>query len=105
MSLTNCEITFQICQEIGLCDQSTTVIATDEVTATSSYCEICEFAITKLDEMLEDKKNEQEIKDALDSLCSYLPNSIAGECKTFVDTYTDMIIEMLTNDVTPKEVI
>ena len=83
----------------------TLFIVNDEVTATSSYCEICEFAITKLDEMLEDKKNEQEIKDALDSLCSYLPNSIASECKTFVDTYTDMIIEMLTNDVTPKEVI
>jgi saposin len=55
--------------------------------------------------MLKDKNNEQEIKDALDSLCSYLPNSVSTECKTFVDTYTDMIIEMLTNDVTPKEVI
>ena len=88
-----------------MCDQTTTVSVTDEVTATGSYCEICEFAITKLDEMLEDKTNEQEIKDALDSLCSYLPNSVASECKTFVDTYTDMIIEMLTNDVTPKEVI
>ena len=88
-----------------MCDQATTVIVSDEVTATASYCEICEFAITKPDEMLEDKTNEQEIKDALDSLCSYLPSSIKSECKTFVDTYTDMIIEMLTNEVTPKEVI
>ena len=55
--------------------------------------------------MIEDKNNEQQIKDALDSLCTYLPNSIAGECKNFVDTYTDMIIEMLTSDVTPQEVI
>merc|ERR1711894_657720 len=41
--------------------------------------------------------------NALDSLCTYLPSSIGGECKNFVDTYTDLIIEMLTNDVTPKE--
>ena len=88
-----------------MCDKPTTVVATNEVAETAGYCEICEFAITKLDEILEDKSNEQEIKDALDSLCAYLPNSIKDECKTFVDTYTDMIIEMLTNDVTPKEVI
>ena len=68
-------------------------------------CELCEFAVTKLDEMIEDKNNEQQIKDALDNLCTYLPNSIAGECKNFVDTYTDVVIEMLTNDVTPQEVI
>ena len=54
--------------------------------------------------MIEDKNNEQQIKDALDSLCAYLPNSIAGECKNFVDTYTDVVIEMLTNDVTPEQV-
>merc|ERR1712038_684451 len=94
----------EICQEIGLCDKPTTVVARNEVAETAEYCEICEFAITKLDEILEDKSNEQEIKDALDSLCAYLPNSIKDECKTFVDTYTDMIIEMLTNDVTPKEI-
>ena len=67
-------------------------------------CELCEFAVTQLEALVEDKKNEQQIKDALDNLCFYLPSSISGECKNFVDTYTDMIIEMLTNDVTPQEV-
>jgi len=94
----------EICQEIGLCDKPTTVVVSNEITSNGGYCEICEFAITKLDEILEDKNNEQEIKDALDSLCAYLPNSIADQCKTFVDTYTDMIIEMLTNNVSPKEI-
>ena len=79
-------------------------MANDEMSSTGSTCELCEFAITKLDEMLQDKHNEQEIKDALDKLCDYMPMSITDECKTFVSTYTDTIIEMLTNDVTPKEV-
>ena len=79
-------------------------MANKVVPLTAGTCEICEFAITKLDDLLEDKNNEEEIKEALESLCAYLPNSVAGECNTFVDTYTDMIIDMLTNGVTPKEV-
>ena len=67
-------------------------------------CELCEFAITKLDEILKDNNTDEEIKDALDSLCTYLPKSISGECKTFVDTYTDIIIDMLTQELSPKEV-
>ena len=87
-----------------MCDKGPVARARDELVK-GMPCSLCEFAVTKLDEMIEDKNNEQQIKDALDSLCTYLPNSIASECKTFVDTYTDMIIEMLTNNVTPKEVI
>ena len=33
---------------------------------------------------------------ALDAMCSYLPKSISAQCTTFVDTYTEMIIDMLT---------
>ena len=33
---------------------------------------------------------------ALDAMCSYLPKSISSQCTTFVDTYTPMIIDMLT---------
>ena len=29
-------------------------------------------------------------------MCSYLPKSISAQCTTFVDTYTPMIIDMLT---------
>ena len=94
----------QICAAIGLCTKVTDNIALDETSTTGLPCELCEYAVTKLDQILEDKTDEQKIKNALDSLCTYLPSSIGGECKNFVDTYTDLIIEMLTNDVTPKEV-
>lgn len=35
-------------------------------------------------------------QQALESLCSYLPKSLSSQCNTFVDTYTDVIIDMLT---------
>jgi len=69
-----------------------------------SGCIICEYVITTLDGMIEDKTNEKQIKAALESLCSYLPSSVSKECNSFVDTYTDMIIEMLTHDITPEQI-
>ena len=35
-------------------------------------------------------------------MCSYMPKSISAQCTTFVDTYTEMIIDMLTK---VKEVV
>lgn len=67
-------------------------------------CVICEYVITTLDGMIEDKTNKKQIKDALESLCSYLPSSVSKECNGFVETYTDMIIEMLTHDITPEQI-
>lgn len=36
------------------------------------YCELCEYAIGEVDRMLEDKKDEEEIKRALDRICYML---------------------------------
>ena len=41
-------------------------------------------------------------KDALDVMCSYMPGSVRKQCTAFVDTYTAMIIDMLTKDVSPQ---
>ena len=67
-------------------------------------CMFCKFAIGELDKMLEDKHNEEEIKQALGRLCNALPRNYADQCKTFVDTYTDIIIDMITQDATPEQV-
>ena len=95
---------FQIFQEIGLCDKIAEALVVNRIQETGGTCEICEFAIQELDSMLEDKQNEEQIKEAMEAVCSYLPDSIASECKTFMDTYVDTIIDMITNDATPKEV-
>merc|ERR1712179_782649 len=72
------------------------------VSVDDNTCVLCEYVVTTLDNMVTDKTNEQEIKDALEVLCSYLPGSVTKQCDSFVETYTDMIIDMLTKDVTPE---
>jgi len=69
---------------------------------TDSTCVLCEYIITTLDSMLEDKTNKDEIKASLEKLCSLLPSSVESQCDTFVETYTDLIIDMLTKDVSPE---
>jgi len=67
-------------------------------------CVLCKYVISTLDGILEDKTNEKEIEEALEGLCSYLPSSVTKECDAFVTTYTSLIIDMLSKDVTPEMV-
>jgi len=67
-------------------------------------CVLCEYVINTVDQMLEDKSNEKQIEEALDKVCAYLPKSIGSQCKSFVDGYTEIIIDMLTKDVSPEQV-
>ena len=47
---------------------------------------------------------QQDIIDALDKVCSILPDTISEECKTFVDTYTPAILTLLKDEVSAEEV-
>ncbi|PSN42806.1 hypothetical protein C0J52_12679 [Blattella germanica] len=70
----------------------------------SSYCVICEFVMSKLDEELKDASTEDEIKTAVKTVCNYLPKTVATECDQFVDEYADLVIALLAQSLTPQEV-
>merc|ERR1712156_1324610 len=67
-------------------------------------CVLCKYVISTLDGLLEHKTNEKEIEEALESLCSFLPSTMMKQCDSFVDTYTNLIIDLLTKDVSPEMV-
>jgi len=92
----------EICSALDLCVSTEVQTVPAPVEVEDSTCILCEYVITTLDSMLEDKKNEAQIKAALESICSILPKSIEAQCDNFVETYTDIIIDMLTKDVTPE---
>lgn len=90
----------QVCQMIHLCPSQPEVVAVkDDVT-----CAMCEYAMMQLDQILGDHRTEEEIRQALDQLCSLLPKTVSAECQTFVNTYTDQIIHMLIDQLTPDQV-
>merc|ERR1712080_511806 len=60
--------------------------------------------IGELDSLVQDKNNEKKIKEALETVCHILPRPMRTECNHIVETYTDMIIDMMTKDFTPDMV-
>uniref|UniRef100_A0A7M5V5S7 Proactivator polypeptide n=1 Tax=Clytia hemisphaerica TaxID=252671 RepID=A0A7M5V5S7_9CNID len=86
-----------ICKELGLCTSK----LVKKTKSNAVTCELCEYAMSYLDSILTDKSTEQEITSAVESLCSKLPASISGECKSLVDEYSETIIKMLIEDFQP----
>lgn len=67
-------------------------------------CPLCLLAVKQLQDVIKNDKSKENIKHALDNLCSHLPKKLAGECTDFVDTYSSELIEMLITDFTPQQI-
>jgi saposin len=70
----------------------------------SPTCILCEFVITQLQKMIGENATEEEIMEALETVCTYMPESLKSECKDFVDTYGPAVIKMLIQELNPTEV-
>nr|ATU82777.1 secreted Prosaposin protein [Pristhesancus plagipennis] len=82
-------------------------VETNEIMQTVSkpnLCVLCEFIMSKLEEELKDKKTEEEIKEAVYKICSHLPKTVAPQCKTFVEQYADFVLDLLSQEIDPKEI-
>lgn len=66
-------------------------------------CVICEFVMSKLENELNDKKTEAEIKKAVRNVCAKMPSTVTKSCSHFIDTYFDLIV-MLLESMQPSEV-
>ncbi|CAG9826838.1 unnamed protein product [Diabrotica balteata] len=94
----------QVCPMIRVCPSSKSGVEVFMEAKSDSKCPLCLVAVTKLEEMVSNNKSEAQIKAALEKLCKVLPQTIDNQCETFVEKYTDHIVEMLLADLTPEEV-
>lgn len=68
-------------------------------------CEMCEFAMSIIDERLKDPGTIDQIEREIQFVCSYLPGSIADRCEKFVDKWGEKLIDALVDDdMNPKQV-
>ena len=58
-------------------------------------CVLCEYVIANLDALLEDKKNEAEIKAALESVCSIMPATVHTTRATYIMTVSRDFLPLL----------
>ncbi|XP_060569459.1 uncharacterized protein LOC132727883 isoform X3 [Ruditapes philippinarum] len=67
-------------------------------------CETCKYIMSYVKTLLKDNKTEAAVQEALDKVCSYLPAQISDQCTAFVNEYTDMVVQLIANDVSPDQV-
>lgn len=67
-------------------------------------CVICEFIMTELEHVLENKTTEDDIKNAVHHICNDLPKSVKKDCNNFVNQYADMVIQLLIQSLKPDEI-
>ena len=71
--------------------------------ADDPQCVLCEFIMTKLEEELKDKSTRDEIRTAVENICTIMPNSIAKQCTKFVEEYADLIITLI-DTMPPRDI-
>eukprot|EP01026_Neomeris_dumetosa_P076016 TRINITY_DN8114_c0_g1_i2.p1 TRINITY_DN8114_c0_g1~~TRINITY_DN8114_c0_g1_i2.p1 ORF type:complete len:246 (-),score=31.96 TRINITY_DN8114_c0_g1_i2:244-981(-) len=66
----------------------------------NAYCEYCELVVGELHELIANEEIQQQIKQALGSLCTVLPFD-AEECSEMVNMYADQVFSMLAGYLVP----
>ncbi|KAH8306358.1 hypothetical protein KR018_009013 [Drosophila ironensis] len=66
-------------------------------------CVLCEFIMTKLENDLKNKTEQDEIKREIEAICNKMPATIRKQCDSFVEGYASAVIDLLSK-VPPKEV-
>lgn len=67
-------------------------------------CIVCEFAMQYIDKAIGNEKTRDKIEKVVHGVCNHLPKTVATDCNHFVDEYADVVISILSKDVSPKEV-
>lgn len=73
----------------------------EEPTVPTPFCLICTVVMKYLNGEIKDKSNQVAIENALDSICSILPNVKENECQNFVDTNYKQIIKAIQMGTNP----
>ncbi|KAG7213045.1 hypothetical protein KM043_002376 [Ampulex compressa] len=118
----------EICVYIKLCDSSqdfipkhlliepSTDIMTNEIpdysphpaqnkqVTTNVGCVLCEFVMERIDGAMGNEKNRNKIEHLVRDVCEALPKTVRKQCYDFIDQYADVVIEILSKDVSPKQV-
>ena len=75
-----------------------------EMKKADDNCAMCQYAMETLYTILENKDNQDEIRNVMDSLCEYMPSSISDKCEEYVDAYAEAVIQLILQDFTPQQI-
>ena len=48
---------------------------------------------------------QEDIENAVESVCGLMPHTVSEECQDYVEAYGDQVIELLAQDIDPAKVM
>jgi len=94
----------QVCLELGLCPakvKSVVAVKTPSIKSAVT-CELCTLAMGYIDKQLKGNTSKAAITQALDKVCSLLPSKYTDECDELVNQYSDIILNLLIQQLDPS---
>lgn len=85
-----------VCPKLNVCVRQTSL--------NNEKCPLCLFLIQELEETLKGDRSKANIKSKLNVLCSHLSSQLRAECIDFVQTYTDELVDKLSDDFSPQQI-
>uniref|UniRef100_A0A8K9XUH8 Prosaposin n=1 Tax=Oncorhynchus mykiss TaxID=8022 RepID=A0A8K9XUH8_ONCMY len=93
-----------ICTVLGLCKDAsrafTPVLDQSQVEA-GGLCDICKMAVRYIDGILEQNATQAQIEDAVRKVCSFVPETVRGECDQLIEQYEPMLVQLLLQMLDP----
>lgn len=66
----------------------------------SFQCQFCEYALDRLKAYIENPREEEQVREAVDKLCDeILPREMAEQCTQFVSEYGNSLIIMIAEEI------
>lgn len=67
-------------------------------------CSVCKVVMNFIDKELGTDRARRRVESIVRHVCMHLPLGLSRSCKAFIDKHSDAIIDVITHDVSPKEV-
>ncbi|KAM9365752.1 prosaposin [Pholidichthys leucotaenia] len=91
-----------ICSTLGLCSNRVLVGTLDQSRfKVGGYCEVCKLAISYIDGILEKNATEDKIEEAVEKVCSFLPDAYQSQCDQLVEEYEPLLIQLILQMLDP----
>lgn len=79
-------------------------IVNTEKVQEDTECIICEGIMQYVEKVMNSRSSKDEIEHLIHGVCNHLPQHMSIKCNNFVNEYAEIVIELLTQEVSPKEI-